>query len=81
MRREDHGTELDSVAGPVDGLVRLDEDGVAFVLVLELGGLQEGDGSEALGLKPVVPVVQLPNTKADQLSLPRRNSGGLSDLN
>ena len=37
---EHDGAELDRVARLVDGLVRLDEHGVALVLVLEGGGLR-----------------------------------------
>ena len=81
LGRQDHRPELDGVARPVDGLVRLDEDRVSLVLVLQAGRLQEGDGRQAFRLKPVAAVVQLSDTETDQLGLARRNSGGFSDLN
>ena len=77
---EHDGAELDRVARLVDGLVRLDEHGVALVLVLEGSGLRPGDGAQPLGLEPVVPLPNLPHTESDQLGLAWWDSGALSDL-
>ena len=72
--------QLYLVPGPIDGLVCLNEHGVAFAQIMQLGRVLELHRGNAFRLKSITSFAKLSNAQSDHLSLAWGHSRVLDNL-